>query len=93
MLEAKGANLVGDDQDNVVMALATTVRKRLQGSNFSNVDVILASARSMELMGEAEQQIRQLLLERHRFHPASALTSKSKTPPRSPTSSAQSPAR
>ncbi|MDD4271081.1 MAG: ABC transporter permease [Pirellulales bacterium] len=69
VLEAKGANLVGDDQDNIVMAPYTTVRKRLQGSNFSNVDVVLASARSTELMGEAEQQIRQLLLERHRIPP------------------------
>ena len=46
VLETKGANMVGDDQDNVVVAPYTTVRKRLQGSNFANVDVILVSARS-----------------------------------------------
>jgi len=69
VLETKGANMVGEDQDDLVIAPYTTVRKRLQGSNFSNVDVILASARSTQRMPEAEHEIRQLLLERHRIHP------------------------
>ncbi len=68
ILETKGANLVGEDQDNIVMAPYTTVKKRLRGSGFDNVDVILASARSMAQMPEAEQEIRQLLFERHRIH-------------------------
>ena len=46
MLETKGANIVGEDQDDIVLMPYTTVRKRLQGSDFSNVDVILASASS-----------------------------------------------
>ncbi|OHB81311.1 MAG: hypothetical protein A2V98_00760 [Planctomycetes bacterium RBG_16_64_12] len=65
ILEAKGANMVGDDQDNVLLAPYTTIRKRLRGSNFDNVDVILASARSTSQMAEAEHEIRQLLFERH----------------------------
>lgn len=69
VLEAKGANMVGDDQDNIVMAPYTTIRKRLQGSNFENVDVILVSARSNQRMAEAQHEIRQLLSERHRIRP------------------------
>ena len=56
VLETKGANIVGEDQDNIVMAPYTTVRKRLQGSNFDNVDVILASARSSRTMTDAEER-------------------------------------
>jgi putative ABC transport system permease protein len=69
VLEPKGANMVGEDQDNIILIPFTTVRKRLQGSNFENVDVILASARSIHRMAEAEHEIRQLLCERHRIHP------------------------
>ncbi len=69
VLEAKGANMVGDDQDNVVMAPYTTIKKRLWGSNFDNVHAILASARSTDRMAQAEQEIRQLLYERHKVQP------------------------
>ena len=69
ILETKGANLVGEDQDNIVMAPYTTVKKRLRGSTFDNVDVILASARSSHRMTDAENEIRQLLYERHRIPP------------------------
>jgi len=67
VLATKGANIVGDDQDDVVLMPFTTVRKRLQGSNFNNVDVALASARSTDLMGVAEQEIRSLMMDRHRI--------------------------
>ena len=67
VLASKGANIVGDDQDDVVLMPFTTVRKRLQGSNFNNVDVALASAKSTELMGVAEQEIRSLMMDRHRL--------------------------
>jgi putative ABC transport system permease protein len=69
VLETKGANMVGEDQDNIVMAPYTTIRKRLQGSSFDNVDVILVSARSVKRMSDAQQEIRQLLSERHRINP------------------------
>ena len=67
VLEAKGANIVGEDQDNVVLAPYTTVRKRLRGSNFDNVDVILASARSVAQIEQAEHEIELLLSERHKI--------------------------
>ncbi len=67
VLETKGANLFGEDQDDVVLIPYTTVRKRIQGSGFENVDAILASARSNERMAEATDAIFQLLSERHRI--------------------------
>ena len=69
VLETKGANLFGEDQDDVVLIPYKTVRKRLQGSGFENVDAILASARSTDGMAEATEAIRQLLSERHRIMP------------------------
>jgi putative ABC transport system permease protein len=69
VLEAKGANLVGQDQDNILLMPFTTVRKRLQGSNFNSVDAIMVSARSMDQMSQAAYEIDQLLYERHRMAP------------------------
>jgi putative ABC transport system permease protein len=69
VLEKKGANIVGEDQDDVVLMPYTTMKKRLQGSSFDNVNAVMASARTVPLMADAEGQVRQLLLERHRIHP------------------------
>jgi putative ABC transport system permease protein len=68
-LERKGANLFGQDQDNILYMPYTTAQKRMQGSTFNNVHVIVVSARSPALMGQAEQEIRNLLSERHRIAP------------------------
>ncbi len=69
VLSRKGANLVGQDQDNIILMPFTTVRKRLQGSAFANVDVLFVSARSELVSRQAEQEIRVLLTERHRIPP------------------------
>jgi putative ABC transport system permease protein len=69
LLIRKGANLVGEDQDNLLLMPYTTVRKRLQASTFSNVDLVFVSARSEALSTVAEQEIRSLLTERHRTPP------------------------
>jgi putative ABC transport system permease protein len=69
VLDRKGANIVGDDQDDIVLIPYTTVKKRIQGSSFDNVNAILVSARSLTGMEDASSQMRQLLLERHRIHP------------------------
>src|SRR5262245_7591719 len=67
VLERKGANIVGEDQDDVILVPYTTMKKRVQGSNFDNVGAIMASARTADQMTDADGQIRQLLMERHRI--------------------------
>jgi putative ABC transport system permease protein len=73
VLEAKGANMVGEDQDDIVIMPFSTMRKRLQGSEFDNVNVIICSARSMVVMMDAKNEMTQLLAERHRIHPGEPL--------------------
>src|SRR5260370_5792431 len=67
VLARKGANLVGQDQDNVLLMPYTTVRKRLLTSAFSNVGIIFVSAQSDALSPQAEREIRDLLIERHKI--------------------------
>jgi putative ABC transport system permease protein len=69
VLSRKGANLVGQDQDDILLMPYTTVQKRLQGSTFVNVGLILVSARSEALSQMAEREVRTLLSERHRVAP------------------------
>ncbi len=69
VLETKGANIVGEDQDDIILLPYTTVRRRMWGSAFDDVNVILASARSAQRMTDASRQIEQLLLDRHRIGP------------------------
>lgn len=73
VLDEQGANLVGEDQDNIILMPYTTVRKRLHGSNFDNVHAIFASARSLSQMKDAEIEIRNLLADRHRIPPGAPL--------------------
>ncbi|HMC11112.1 MAG TPA: ABC transporter permease, partial [Pirellulaceae bacterium] len=73
VLERKGANLFGQDQDNIVLLPLTAVRKRLHGSEFDDVNSILVSARSLALSGEAQHEVTQLLAERHHVHPGDQL--------------------
>jgi putative ABC transport system permease protein len=63
VLAPKGANMV----DSIVLIPVTTVRKRLEGSEFDNVSAILASARATSLMTQAQHEIEELLTERHRI--------------------------
>lgn len=67
ILEAKGANIVGDDQDNIVLMPTTTVQKRLNNTKFKNVHVIMASAKSVSQMKQAQRQIDELLIQRHQL--------------------------
>ena len=69
VLSKKGANMVGQDQDDILLMPYTTVRKRLDGSPFANVPVALVSAKSEQLTDQAMREIEVLLKERHRIPP------------------------
>lgn len=69
ILKKKGANMVGDDQDDIVLMPHTTVRKRINGSPLDSVHAIMVSARSAETMGKATKEIRTLMHERHEIGP------------------------
>jgi putative ABC transport system permease protein len=69
VLLKKGANMVGDDQDDIILMPYTTVRKRLVGSEFDNVNVVLVSARSLVDTRDAQGEITRLLEDRHHILP------------------------
>jgi len=69
VLEEKGANMVGEDQDNVLLMPFTTARMRLRGSMFDNIDFAMISAKARELVPQAQTEIIALLSERHRLDP------------------------
>ena len=70
ILAKKGANMVGDDQDDIVLMPHTTVRKRINGSPLDNVHMIMVSARRTDQMGKATKQIEALMYERHEVGPS-----------------------
>jgi len=65
VLEAKGQNSWGRDQDDVIIAPYTTVMKKLSGQTY--LSQILASATSMADLPQATEAISQLLRQRHRI--------------------------
>jgi putative ABC transport system permease protein len=67
LLEPKGANLFGQDQDNIVLAPYTTIKKKVSGSTYSNIDGIFVSACSTDQMKQAEEELSNLLRQRHRI--------------------------
>jgi putative ABC transport system permease protein len=67
VLETKGGNTMGQDQDDVVVAPYTTVMRLLKGSQ--KIDMFMASAVSQEAVPEAQKQIEALLRQRHRLQP------------------------
>lgn len=69
VLDEKGANMMGEDQDDIVLMPFSTVTKRLWGSNFDSVHAAMISARASELMEDARNEIDQLLMERHKIAP------------------------
>lgn len=69
VLAEKGANMIGEDQDDIVLMPYSTVRRTLQGSPFSDVHAIIASARSPDKMAQASDEIKQLLADRHNINP------------------------
>jgi putative ABC transport system permease protein len=66
LLERKGANTIGD-QDDIVAVPYTTAQKRLMGVTW--IGTILVSAVSPDAIGRANDEITALLRQRHRLGP------------------------
>jgi putative ABC transport system permease protein len=72
VLDRKGQNSWGQDQDDIVVIPLTTAKKRVLGvsqANARSVGAISIKIRAGEDMVEAESQIRELLRQRHRLQP------------------------
>ncbi|MDK9716326.1 MAG: ABC transporter permease [Trichlorobacter sp.] len=68
ILERKGQSPQGTDQDDVIFIPLRTAQRKLMGSQFPNtVGAILVKAKSEELLPKAEEEIRELLNQRHRI--------------------------
>jgi putative ABC transport system permease protein len=74
VLERKGQNSFGQDQDDVVMLPISTYRNRVQGQaggKLKRVGAINVKVREGQSMKAAEDGIRDLLRQRHRLQPGS----------------------
>jgi putative ABC transport system permease protein len=67
VLESKGQNVMGNDQDDVIFAPYTTVQRKISGITW--VQFIMASAVSQSASVAAVAPITGLLRERHRIRP------------------------
>ena len=67
VLDQKGANNWGDDQDDTVMAPYTTVSRVLQGSAFKSINMMNISLYDMDDLDEAKEEISALLRQRHKL--------------------------
>jgi putative ABC transport system permease protein len=70
VLNPKGQSAWGTDQDDTIFVPLTTAQKRLFGMQFPGmVRVITIQAREPEVMKTVEEQITELLRQRHRIQP------------------------
>ncbi len=67
LMEAKGSNSMGQDQDDIILMPYTTVKRTLQSSVFNNVNQLLVSLNDMGDLEEAKEQFTLLLRQRHRI--------------------------
>jgi putative ABC transport system permease protein len=73
LLDRKGQNSWGQDQDDIILIPMSTAKKKVLGKSNSNpkaVNAISIKIRPDEDMSEAESQIRELLRQRHRLQPS-----------------------
>jgi putative ABC transport system permease protein len=72
LLDRKGQNSWGQDQDDLAVIPLSTAKKKVLGvslANYRSVNSISVKVRAGEEMQEAEEQIRALLRQRHRLQP------------------------
>jgi len=68
VLESKGQSMLGQDQDDIVFVPVSSAQRNLFGRWFpGTVRSIMVKARSTEDLDRAEQQIKDLLRQRHRI--------------------------
>jgi putative ABC transport system permease protein len=67
VLEAREANLFGEEQDSIVLMPSSTMHKRLHGWPGDWVNCLMVSARTADRMDDAVEEISSLLRERHRI--------------------------
>jgi putative ABC transport system permease protein len=68
ILERKGQSPQGQDQDDTVYIPVTTAQKKIFGTSFPGmVRTIIVQAKSAQDLDAAEQQIKELLRQRHRI--------------------------
>jgi putative ABC transport system permease protein len=63
VLDEKGQNAMGQDQDDIILAPISTVLNRMSRQRYINQ--IMASARSMEIIDDASSEIETILREAH----------------------------
>jgi putative ABC transport system permease protein len=70
VLASKGQSPTGQDQDDTIYIPVTTAQKKLFGTAFPGmVRIIMVKAKSEQDLGPAEQQINELLRQRHHIGP------------------------
>ncbi|HEV8437831.1 MAG TPA: ABC transporter permease [Methylomirabilota bacterium] len=72
LLASKGQNTWGQDQDDIILVPLSTAKKKVIGvsqANARSVGAISVKVRDAAAMKDAEQEIRDLLRQRHRLQP------------------------
>jgi putative ABC transport system permease protein len=72
LLQRKGQNSLGQDQDDTVIVPLSTYRNRIQGSTagrLKRIGSVSVKVREGQSMKAAEENIRELLRQRHRLQP------------------------
>jgi putative ABC transport system permease protein len=67
VLEEKGVNAIGQDDDDLILVPVTTVMRRVM--NVSHVNDVYIEAKSGAVMEQAVREIAEVLRERHRIRP------------------------
>ncbi len=67
MLDKKGPNTFGQDQDDIIIAPFFTVQKRMLST--TNLNQILAAGQSEDLIDDAKDEIVKLIRARHKLRP------------------------